>query len=310
MQTEATKALLNEKYRAIIERALQYEDEHPASPAWEWYDVRAAGQTLNYLVTTGLIEVVFKSNRSTMYRVVNPEDVKRVLKEEVAAAEKPATTVPEDLFDCIILHDDKKEILRKVLSSPKPTHCLLSGEIASSKTLFMQEVARLPGAYYLLGSSLSRAGMYDLMFEHRPRYLVIDELDKVKDFDNTAALLSLMETGILSEAKYKRRRYGEFDVRVIGGCNDEDKLPPELLSRFGAYRLRFVPYTDSEFLEVAQKVLVLREGTDAELASYIASKVLYTLNSRDVRTARSIARTTDSKADVDRIITLLHRQAL
>lgn len=304
MDESIQKLMIHEKYRQLLIRALELQKE---KDSWEWYEVHAPPQTLNHLVSLGVLNVVFKSNKSTMYAVAEPEKIRQMLEEGVQQAEVHSE-IPEDLFDCVILHDDKKALVRRVLSSTRPTHCLFVGEVASSKTLFMEELSRLPGSQYLLGSSLSKAGLYELMFEHHPRYLLIDEIDKIRDYDNVSALLSLMETGILSETKYKRRRFEKFDVWVFGGCNFEDRIPPEILSRFGAYRLRFYPYTDDEFIEVATKVLVMREGTDIDVANYIAVKVLKTLGSRDVRVARSIARTTRSREDVDTVLALLQKQ--
>ena len=195
-----------------------------------------------------------------------------------------------------------------VLASEMPAHCLMIGEVGSSKTLFLQELSRLPSSRYVLGSSLSRAGLYELMFVERPKYLLVDEIDKVTDYSNVSALLSLMETGILAEVKYNKRRQGQFNCWVMAGCNNEDRIPPEILSRFGAFRLRFGVYTPEEFIEVVTKVLVMRERTDIELAKYIASVTLRRLNSRDVRVARSIARTAHTKQAVDDTVALLEKQ--
>lgn len=307
--SEVDKVIRDVRIREILQRAIEVQKrkESQGRDGWEWHEVRAPPQTLNHLVTLGMIDIVFKSNKSTIYRVNDVERLEGMLA-DAGNEPPPEIPLPTDLFDCIILHDDKKELVDRILHAQRPTHCLFVGEVASSKTLFLQELARLPGAEYLLGSSLSRAGLYELMFEHRPKYLLIDEIDKIRDYENISALLSLMETGILSETKYKRRRIAQFDTWVFAGCNDETRIPPEILSRFGAYRLHFRPYTDQEFREVATKVLVLREGLDDDVAKYITEQVMERLYTHDVRVARSIARTSRTKEEVDSVLAILARQ--
>jgi Holliday junction DNA helicase RuvB len=310
---EVVEALYDTRIRAILEKAIAVETKEEAKRenylGWEWYEVEGAPQTLNYMVRLGLLKINFKSNKSTYYMVKDRDRVIELLSQHKEQQEQQEQDeIPDDLFDVIVMHDDKKELLMKALHAEKPVHVLLIGDIASGKTVFLQELARLPGAEYALGSRLSAAGIYDLMFAKRPRYLILDELDKVDSQDNISALLSLMETGILSEMKYKRRRQDSFKVWVFAGANWENKIPPEILSRFGAYRLRFRQYTPDEYIQVATNVLIKREGVEPGLARYIAEQTLNRLGSRDVREARSVARTARSKEDVDSVISLLEKQ--
>jgi holliday junction DNA helicase RuvB len=302
--------LADDNIRSVLEEAVAQHEAHTDEKNWfgfEWHQVRAAPQTLNYMVRLGLVNVSFKSNKTTAYRLPDVREAKALLQdfEKGTMAEPQSTEVPNDLFDPIILHDEKKDLLRRAIRAEKPVHALLVGDVASSKTLFLMEMTRLPNSELLLGSSLSRAGVYDLMFNKRPTYLLIDELDKITDYENISALLSLMETGILSETKYKRRRVQEFKVWVFGSCNYENRIPPEILSRFGAYKLYFRAYTPDEYVQVAQRVLTMREGVKPDVALYIAKKSSQFLNTRDVRVARSIARTASTKDEVDEVIRLL-----
>jgi MoxR-like ATPase len=63
----------------------------------------------------------------------------------------------------------------------------------------------MTNSYFTLGSHSSKSGMIDALFEKQPRYLIVDEIDKMSPKDQTV-LLSLMETGIIAETKYKRAR--------------------------------------------------------------------------------------------------------
>jgi len=296
----------------LLERCIQQEETpHATWLGFEWYDVKASPQTLNYLVRLDLLKVNYKSNKSTHYRVVDLQSLKELTRQVREYEERPVqqeTVIPEDLFNVVYLHEDKKSLVKSALKASEPVHVLFIGDISSAKTLFLLELSRLPSSEYILASSLSKAGLYDLMFTKKPKYLIIDELDKLSDYENVSALLSLMETGILSEVKYKRRRQEQFKTWVFAACNSEQKIPPEILSRFGAYRLRFRAYTPEEYLIVAKNVLSDRENVDPELASYIAEQTLYRLSSKDVRVARSIARTAKTKDQVDDIIKLLTQQ--
>jgi holliday junction DNA helicase RuvB len=45
--------------------------------------------------------------------------------------------------------------------------------------------------------------MIDYIFENIPKYILIDEIDKMQNTDQ-AFLLNLMETGIVSETKHQK----------------------------------------------------------------------------------------------------------
>ena len=47
--------------------------------------------------------------------------------------------------------------------------------------------------------------MINYLFEKRPRYLIVDEIEHMPMKDQTA-LLSLMETGIIAETKFQKTR--------------------------------------------------------------------------------------------------------
>ena len=60
-------------------------------------------------------------------------------------------------------------------------------------------------SYFVDGGNTTKAGMVDYLFENRPKYLLIDEIDKMPAKDQTF-LSNLMETGILTETKHKKTR--------------------------------------------------------------------------------------------------------
>ena len=101
-----------------------------------------------------------------------------------------------ELFSTIVGYNDVKKIFGLSISSQKPVHILLVGPPASAKTLFMLECMKLERSYFTIGSHSTRSGMLDYLFESRPRYLIVDEIEHMGIKDQTA-LLSLMETGMV-----------------------------------------------------------------------------------------------------------------
>lgn len=296
----------------LFHRILDWEDNHPHESehyGFEWYDVHGDPRTLNSLVIKGVLRVTLKTNKCTLYRTVDPNAIEKALDDYQGLTAPPEEEeVPKDLFSIIVDHEDKKFMIQRSLAADRPVGCLLWGSIASAKTLFLEELRRLPHSHLILGSSLTKAGIFEVLFNERPRYLIIDELDKIDDQDNLSALLSLMERGTITETKYRRHRTMRLKTWVYASANDITKIPRELLSRF--LKLRFRDYTTDEFYEVVVTVLKERENVSEALALYIAQKVIRDMESSDVRDAVRIARLLKDKSreDVDRIIEILKRQ--
>ncbi|MGH9978632.1 MAG: hypothetical protein ACRD8Z_22795, partial [Nitrososphaeraceae archaeon] len=111
-----------------------------------------------------------------------------------------------ELFSNIVGYEDIKKLFHLSLySKERPVHILLVGPPASAKTLFMLECMKLERSYFTLGSHSTKSGMIEYLFEKRPRYLIIDEIEHMPLKDQTA-LLSLMETGIIAETKFQKAR--------------------------------------------------------------------------------------------------------
>ena len=198
--------------------------------------------------------------------------------------------IPEDLFDVVVGHDGLKKVFLSSLRAEKPVHILLVGPPATAKSVFLSELEHLPGSRYALGGTSSRAGIVDFMLKHRPRYLLIDELDKM-NMSDYSALLSLMETGQVTRLKKRMNDAIRIKVWVFAAVNRDDKLPTELKSRFFSCYVR--EYGEQEFIKVARNVLVKREHVTEEAAGSIADRVAK--YSRDVRDAIRIARLYSSK---------------
>jgi len=290
----------NPSWHDILQEAIEVEkrrDEEFKSqgyeycPGWEWYMVHAPMQTLVKMVTEKLLDITVSTRSSKFFRIRNPELIAEILKffqeEEQQKAEAPKE-VPSDLFANIVGHDNIKTLMRLAIEAESPAHVLLSGPPASAKTLFLLDLNRLPDSYYALAPTLTEAGLSNLLFIYRPKFLIVDELDRLPGSE-LGQLNSLMATGRVIETKWGKTRTVELDTKVFAAGIKVNRLPQDLLSRF--IKLRFPPYTENEFMQVSNTVLVTREGIVPDAADKIARAVWQMYGEQsDIRQVVSIAR--------------------
>ena len=193
----------------------------------------------------------------------------------------------QELFDDIVGFDDIKDLFKMAVQAEKPVHLLLCGPPSSGKSLFMSSLTRLERSYHTIGSSSTKSGIFDYLFEYRPRYFILDEVDKMNKRDQ-ASLLNLMESGILSELKHNQQRTTQLKTWVFASCNNTDKLLPPLTTRFRV--IQFKPYTEQEFVEIVVNILERKEGIDRDVALIIADGVFNKLKSSNIRECVRIAR--------------------
>lgn len=222
------------------------------------------------------------------------EDLPVGVREEIF---QPAEQKAEkgEMFDSIIGYDDVKRLFRMSLSSDKPVHILLVGPPASAKTLFMLECMKLERSYFTLGSHSTKSGMVDYLFEKRPRYLIVDEIEHMPMKDQTA-LLSLMETGIVAETKFQKTRNTQLKTWVFATSNGTERMLTPLLSRFIV--LHFKQYSFASFAEICTHLLV-REGVASDIAAAVSDAVWNRLKSKDIRDCIKLGRLAKTKEDVE-----------
>lgn len=113
------------------------------------------------------------------------------------------TSEEEEFFSNVVGYPEIKKLLLKSIVAKDPVHILFTGPPSSSKTVFLLEMLEgLDDTYFIDAVGASGAGMMDHLFKDKTKYLLIDEIDKMKRNDQ-ATLLNVMETGILSETKLK-----------------------------------------------------------------------------------------------------------
>jgi len=207
-----------------------------------------------------------------------------------------------ELFEDIEGYEDIKEMIKDNLQDGrKPVHFLLWGPPGTAKTLFLEELAKLPGAVRTLGGAATRVGLTEALAAKTPWILIIDEIDKSKRED-LGVLLSLMESQRIRVDKHNEHLEINLDgTRVFAAANRIKKLPEELLSRF--VRLYFRPYSREEFIKVGMRVLA-KEGYDASFAQSAAARC-WNSGVTDIRQLRQIARLAGCKERIPQAINLV-----
>jgi len=207
-------------------------------------------------------------------------------------------------FAEIVGHEDIKQIFLKAILSKRPVHLLLVGSPGSAKTMFLTEIMRHEKpSYFVVGSNTTKAGLVHQLFERRPKFLLIDELEKMTVTDQSA-LLHLMESGIISETKIRKSRETELTSWVFATANSCNKIIPPLISRFVV--LHVPNYTFEEFNEIALAMLA-KEKVDKNTAYIISQKVWNELGTKDIRDAIKLARLANTPADISWIIRLMKK---
>jgi MoxR-like ATPase len=205
------------------------------------------------------------------------------------------------ILDSIIGYDGIKRTFLRSLNSKEPLHILLVGEPGQAKTLFLKCILEAYGstkAYFTVGGNASKSGMIDMLFELRPKYLLVDEIEHLKPEYQTA-LLSLMETGIVTQTMHNKLRQNYLKSWVFATSNGTKKLSEPLLSRF---RVMYVnQYDFAQFYEISTKKL-LDEGLSEYVADKIAKSVWEQLPSPNIRNCIQIGRLVQSEPNVERAI--------
>ena len=92
-------------------------------------------------------------------------------------------------FDKIVGYDGIKRTFLRSVNSEEPVHILLVGPPGQAKTLFLKSILEAFGekrAFFTVGGNASKSGMIDVLFDMRPKYLLVDEIEHLKPEYQTA----------------------------------------------------------------------------------------------------------------------------
>src|SRR6266540_3869573 len=189
------------------------------------------------------------------------------------------------LFKDIIGYNEVKRLFSMALESNKQVSILLSGPPASAKTMFLESLSKLKSSYFVDGVSATKSGLIDCLFLNNPKYLLIDEIDKMSTKDQ-AMLLNLMETGVVSETKHNKTRTANMKTSVFATLNNVHDIITPLQSRF--FVVELPPYTYEQFYQVSVHLLTEEHKVSQNIAAEVADKIW--ANSRNIRDCVRIGR--------------------
>jgi Holliday junction DNA helicase RuvB len=205
------------------------------------------------------------------------------------------------IFGNILGYEGVKRTFIRSLNSEQPVHLLLVGPPGQAKTLFLKCIVETFGekkAFFTVGGNASKSGLIDVLFDMQPKYLLVDEIEHLKPEYQTT-LLSLMETGIITQTMHKRIRQAHLKIWVFATSNSTKKLSEPLLSRFRVMYLN--EYEFSQFYEIAVKKL-LAEGLHKKAAHEIAISVWEQLTNPNIRNCVQIGRLVKNEPDIEMAI--------
>jgi replication-associated recombination protein RarA len=195
-----------------------------------------------------------------------------------------------DIYGC----NDIKKLFRMALESNHTCSILLTGPPASAKTLFLQSLMKPKDSYFIDCGNATKSGIVDYVFEHKPKYLLLDELDKLSRKDQTF-LLNLIEAGIVSETKYNKTRKMELKISVFATSNNIGKIILPLQSRFFIVELQ--SYTYEQFFETSLQLLTSNQyNVDGEISKAVTEVVWNT--SKNIRDCIKIVKMAKAVEDV------------
>jgi len=157
---------------------------------------------------------------------------------------------------------------------------------------------------FIDGSYGSKAGIFEKLYKNRPKYVLLDEIDKLSGQDQLA-LLNLMESGRITKTTRSESYDIQLNAWVFATANNKQEILEPLFDRFEAYFLS--EYADDEFHRIAVSRLREEGIENEELALYIANTVLRSLNRKSLRDVIRIARKSKTFEDVHETVQTLKK---
>lgn len=278
---------------SIIAWEQAHEAELTADPrsGWTWQEVSTPTHVLNKLLTEQIIRLTSQSHRFTRYCLTDRATTEEFLSGFGNEEEVPPVDV-KSLFRDVVGHERAKKMLRLIIEAhdsktgkPRRAGALLVGPPGSAKSALCEDIQKLPGShYYSCASSITRSGIVSFVLSEKPRFLILDELDKI-DRHDIAPLHALMESGVVTRLQAKSIGRVTLTTKVFATANETRPIPAAILSRFMV--LPIPGYSPETFLKIVPVILRRKYGYGPILAGLIARAVV--LHSTDVRDAQHIA---------------------
>ncbi len=147
--------------------------------------------------------------------------------------ESKTVSASNDIFADIVGYSIIKREFVKALESTSPVGILLVGPPGCGKSEFLKMIRAAfdDKSVFIDGSYGSKAGIFEALKERRPKYVLLDEVDKLTGQDQQA-LLNLMESGRLTKTTKSESYDIKLDTWVFATANDKEELLEPLFDRF------------------------------------------------------------------------------
>lgn len=280
---------------------------------WTYSDVGTHPNTLYSIEMEGVIERVFDTNSTTAYSLKDRESIMSATKELASQYDDgvirkehsfPSAEELEEMgiFDDVVGYEDAKWLLRKALAADDIVNVLLIGPPGCGKTVFLRCIDKLEGSRFISGSKTTGAGFTDEMFERKPRYMSIDELDDM-DNENQKALSDYSEEGVLVETKgNNKRRELHTNTKTFAAANYTDNIIDQIENRFTD--LHFDAYSLDEFKKVCRSIIPREYDHSEGHAEEIAEAIWEIDGFANVRKAEDVASLSDGD-DPKKVVSVL-----
>jgi replication-associated recombination protein RarA len=137
----------------------------------------------------------------------------------------------------------------------------------------------------------------DCIFDNKPKYLLLDELDKLSRKDQIF-LLNLIETGITSETKHNKTR--SIKTSVFAASNNIEKIIVPLHSRLFIVKLE--AYTYEQFCDITVRLLTSGQHSVDEEIAKAAADAVWSTSSRNIRNCIRVAMMAKSVEDLNWLV--------
>ena len=121
------------------------------------------------------------------------------------------------IFDNILGYEGIKRTFVRSLNSKEPVHILLVGPPGQAKTLFLKCILDTFGekkAFFTVGSTASKSGLIDVLFDMQPKYLLVDEIEHLKPEYQTAAAIGNGNWHSNSNHAFQSQTYASKNVGI------------------------------------------------------------------------------------------------
>jgi replication-associated recombination protein RarA len=152
---------------------------------------------------------------------------------------KPITLKKDSLFQYLVGYSDIKREFVKALDSSSPVLTLLVGSPGCGESEFLKHIRNHfeNECVFIDESYGSKAGMFQVLYDKRSKYVLLDEIDKLSCADQQA-LLNLMENGRLTKITKSESYDIELNAWVFATADNKEKILELLLDSLRELRSR------------------------------------------------------------------------